>query len=91
MTEKMLTGLMMDDVQLTLTALVERAERLSPGRRVVSRRPDGSLHRTTIGVCARRARQLAGALAALGIGDGDRVATLLWNQAEHLELYSRYR
>ena len=35
----------------------------------------------------RRARQLAGALAALGIGDGDRVATLLWNQAEHLELY----
>ena len=87
MTEKMLTGLMMDDVQLTLTALVERAERLSPGRRVVSRRPDGSLHRTTIGVCARRARQLAGALAGLGIGDGDRVATLLWNQAEHLELY----
>ena len=54
---------------------------------MVSRRPDGSLDRTTIGDCARRARQLAGALAALGIGDGDRVATLLWNQAEHLELY----
>jgi acyl-CoA synthetase (AMP-forming)/AMP-acid ligase II len=87
MTDKMLTGLMMDDVQLSLTVLVERAERLSPRRPVVSRRPDGSLHRTTIGVCARRARQLAGALAALGIGDGDRVATLLWNQAEHLELY----
>jgi fatty-acyl-CoA synthase len=87
MTAAMLTGLMMDDFQLSLTALVERAERLSPTRAVVSRRPDGSVARTTIGDCARRARQLAGALAGLGIGDGDRVATLLWNQAEHLELY----
>jgi fatty-acyl-CoA synthase len=83
----MLTGLMMDDFQLSLTALVERAEQLSGSRPVVSRRPDGSLVRTTFGECATRARQLAGALAALGIGDGDRVATLLWNQAEHLELY----
>ena len=83
----MLTGLMMDDFQLSLTALVERAEQLSRSRPVVSRRPDGSLDRTTFGECATRARQLAGALGALGIGDGDRVATLLWNQAEHLELY----
>lgn len=73
----MLTGLMMDDVQLSLTALVERAERLSTGRPVVSRRGDGSLDRTTLGECARRARQLAGALAVLGVEDGDRVATLL--------------
>ena len=36
---------------------------------------------------AERARRLATALAGLGIGDGDRVATLLWNQPEHLELY----
>ena len=87
MTDKMLAGLMMDDFQLSLTALVERAERLAPARSVVSRRPDGSLHRTTLGECASRARRLAGGLAVLGIGDGDRVATLLWNQAEHLELY----
>jgi len=83
----MLTGLMMDDFQLSLTSLVERADRLSPTRAVVSRRPDGSLHRTTIGECARRARQLAGGLAALGMRQGDRIATLLWNQPEHLELY----
>ena len=83
----MLNGLMMDDFQLSLTALVERAERLSSTGAVVSRRPDGSIHRTTIGDCAKRARQLAGALAELGIRDGDRVATLLWNQPEHLELY----
>ncbi len=87
MTDRMLTGLMMDDFQLSLRTLVERAEQLSPTRPVVSRRPDGSLDRTTIGDCATRARRLAGALAALGIGDGDRVATLLYNQTEHLELY----
>ncbi len=87
MSEKMTFGLMMDDYPLTLTPVVERAEQLSPGRKVVSRRPDGSIHRTTLGETAERARRLASALAGLGIGDGDPVATLLWNQPEHLELY----
>jgi fatty-acyl-CoA synthase len=87
MTDTMLTGLMMDDFQLSLTAVVERAEQLFASRKVVSRRPDGSIHGTTIGACAERARKLAGALAGLGIGDGDRVATLMWNQPEHLEAY----
>ena len=85
--EAMLNGLMMDHYQLSLRSLVERAELLTPKSPVVSRRPDGSVHRTTIGECAGRARRLASALAGLGIGDGDRVATLLWNQPEHLELY----
>ena len=83
----MLNGLMMDDFQLSLTVLVERAERLNSGSAVVSRRPDGSVRRTTLGECAQRARRLASGLADLGVGDGDRVATLLWNQTEHLELY----
>jgi fatty-acyl-CoA synthase len=83
----MLNGLMMDDYQLSLAVLVERAERLTPACPVVSRRGDGSIHRTTLGECAQRARRLASGLADLGIGDGDPVATLLWNQTEHLELY----
>ena len=87
MTDTMLNGLMMDDFPLSLTAVVERAERISGKRKVVSRRPDGSIHRTTMGECAGRARRLATALQRHGIGDGDRVATLLWNQPEHLELY----
>ena len=41
----MLNGLMMDDFQLSLTVLVERAERLSSASPVVSRRPDGSVRR----------------------------------------------
>jgi fatty-acyl-CoA synthase len=87
MGEPTLYGLMMDDYPLSLTAVVERAERFTPGRKVVYRRPDGSIHRTTIGDCAARARRLGSALAELGIGEGDRVGTLMWNQPEHLEMY----
>jgi fatty-acyl-CoA synthase len=87
MTDRNLHGLMMDDFPLTLTAVVERAEQLTPDRNVVSRRPDGQIHRTTVGECALRARKLAAGLSELGISDGDPVATLLWNQPEHLELY----
>ena len=56
-------------------------------RQVVSRRPDGSF------VARRSARApsardgSAAAWRKLGIEPGDRVATLLWNQPEHLELY----
>jgi fatty-acyl-CoA synthase len=87
MGEPQLYGLMMDDYPLSLTTLVERAEQLTPNRRVVYRRPDHEVHRTTLGECARRARRLASALANLGIAEGDRVATLMWNQPEHLEAY----
>jgi fatty-acyl-CoA synthase len=80
-------GLMMDDYPLSLTAAVERAESLSSEREVVFRRPDGSVGRTSFGECARRARRLGAALKDLGIKMGDPVATLLWNQPEHLELY----
>ena len=87
MGETTLTGLMMDDYPLSLTAIVERAELLTPERKVVYRRADGKVHRTTMGDCADRARRLGAALAELGIGNGDRVGTLMWNQPEHLEAY----
>jgi fatty-acyl-CoA synthase len=80
-------GLMMDEYPLSLTAIVQRVERLSSEREVVFRRPDGSVGRTTYGECAGRARRLASALQKLGVEHGDAVGTMLWNQPEHLELY----
>src|SRR5947209_12228229 len=87
MSDEVTHGLMMDDYPLSLTPIIERAERLTPNRKVVSRRPDGSIERSTLGECAERSRRLASGLSELGIGDSHPVATLLWNQPEHLELY----
>ncbi len=79
-------GLMMD-FPLTLTTLVRRAEQIFPHVEITSRRPDRTLHRTTYGDVVKRARHLAAGLNALGLRAGDRVATLAWNHAQHLEAY----
>ncbi len=78
---------LMMDAPLTLDILVRRAEEVFPARPVVSRRNDRVVERSTWGVVAARARQLAAALASLGIQPGDRVATLAWNHRRHLEAY----
>ncbi|MBX3156271.1 MAG: long-chain fatty acid--CoA ligase [Deltaproteobacteria bacterium] len=77
----------MMDVPLTIELVLDRAERWMSASEVVSRRPDKSLHRTTYGAVAQRARKLARALVVAGIQRGERVATLMWNHAEHLEAY----
>jgi fatty-acyl-CoA synthase len=79
-------GLMMD-FPLTVPAMLERAGRNFGNVEVVTRRPDRSLVRTTWGDVSRRSRRLANALTQMGLGRGDRVATLLWNQSEHVEAY----
>jgi acyl-CoA synthetase (AMP-forming)/AMP-acid ligase II len=81
-----MTGLMMD-YPLTLSTIFRRAESLYAGRDVVTRLADKSIRRTTYGDFAVRARCLAQALCTLGIRPGDRVATLGWNHAQHLEAY----
>src|SRR6202166_3586337 len=82
----LMRGLMMD-FPLTLPSLVERAGRIFGDVEIVSRRPDRRLARSTWGDLYRRSQRLANALTGLGLRRGDRVATLLWNQTEHLEAY----
>lgn len=81
-----LQGTMMN-FPLTLKHILERAEKLFPQVEIISRRPNRSLHRTTYAGMAARARRLAEALQKAGLRRGDRVATLMWNHAEHLEAY----
>jgi fatty-acyl-CoA synthase len=82
----MLHGLMMD-VPLLISALIEHADRHHGDVEIVSRRVEGDLHRYTYRDMHRRARQMANALGALGVGLSDRVATLAWNGYRHHELY----
>jgi fatty-acyl-CoA synthase len=79
-------GLMMES-PLTIPALVERAGGLFGNVEIVTQRPDRSLARSTWGDLWKRSRRLANALTGLGMRRGDRVATLLWNQTEHVEAY----
>src|SRR6202166_804291 len=82
----LMRGLMMD-FPLTLPSLVERAGRIFGRVEIVTRLPDRRLARSTWGDLYRRSRRLANALTSLGLQRGDRVATLLWNQSEHMEAY----
>jgi len=72
---------------LSLHHVVERAKRLFPSSSVVSSMPDGTRRAHTFAQVVERAEALALALKALGVGPGDRVATLCWNHHVHLECY----
>lgn len=76
----------MMEYQLTLTPLLERAQRLFPKKEIVTKAGPG-LERFTYEQMAERVGRLANALVKLGIKSGDRVATFAWNNARHLELY----
>ena len=79
-------GLMMD-YQLTVPAIMRRAEQLAGPREIVSRRSDRSLNRYSFAEMIRRAKRLTVSLQAIGVQPGDRVATLSWNHHRHLEAY----
>lgn len=72
---------------LLLTSFLERAGKLYPKVEVVSRSPDNFIRRSTYADLYRRARALASSLQKAGLRPGDRVATLMWNHAAHLEAY----
>ncbi len=79
-------GLMMEK-PLLVSSLLEHAERFHPNQFVVSRLSDGNIVYNTYRDIAKRTRQLANALLALGTQPGDRIATIAWNTHRHLELY----
>ncbi|MFD0666943.1 3-(methylthio)propionyl-CoA ligase [Ramlibacter sp. MAHUQ-53] len=81
-----MNGLMMQQ-PLLIASLLKHAERHHGDQEVVSRRVEGDIHRCTYRDLAARSRRMAKAMAALGVGRGDRVGTLAWNGYRHLELY----
>ena len=78
---------LMQRYPLLISSLIVHAARHRGGAEVVSILGGPTLHRTTYADVEHRARRLARVLTKLGVGFGDRVATLAWNDFRHLELY----
>ena len=76
----------MMDVPLTVTALMRYGTTIFADREVRTWTGDGSVGQT-YGRTGARAAKLAGALRGLGVDSDQRVATLMWNNASHLEAY----
>ena len=72
---------------LLVSSLLEHAAEAHPNAPIVSRAPDGAVHRSSYRELDSRARRLARALRALGVRRGDRVGTMAWNGSRHLELF----
>ncbi|MCG6903017.1 MAG: long-chain fatty acid--CoA ligase [Rhodobacter sp.] len=79
-------GMMMDR-PLKVSDILTYAEDMHPGTEIISSTVEGGIHRETYAQMAERARKLARALLALGLDNGDRIATLAWNGYRHMELY----
>jgi fatty-acyl-CoA synthase len=81
-----LEGLMQNDFPLTLAHVLSRMRTVNAEAEVVTLTDDGK-QRASFGEVVERVDRLAGALGALGISEGDRVATFAWNSQAHLECY----
>ncbi|PRZ41473.1 fatty-acyl-CoA synthase [Antricoccus suffuscus] len=75
----------MQQSQLTLVDIFERAERMFPDHAIITGGPNP--HRYTYGDWAKRTRQLGTVLDNLGLSADARVGSFCWNHYRHLELY----
>jgi fatty-acyl-CoA synthase len=78
---------LMQDWRMTLDKVIDHAATAHGHREVVTRSIEGPIVRTTYAELRTRAKQVSHALIDLGIGIGDRVASLAWNSARHMEVW----
>ncbi|MFP1631715.1 long-chain-fatty-acid--CoA ligase [Zhengella sp. ZM62] len=78
---------LMQDWPLTCSRILDQAARQHGKQEVVTRSIEGPIVTTTYADIHARARKVAQALTAEGIRPGDRVGTLAWNTARHLEAW----
>ena len=76
---------LMQDWPLLIHRVIDYAALQHPHRAVISRSVEGPMHRSTYSDVKQRALKLAQRLHKDGVKRGDRIATLAWNTARHLE------
>jgi fatty-acyl-CoA synthase len=78
---------LMQNWSLTVDKILDHAKAWHGDREIVSRSVEGPIVRTTYAEVHTRAKRLSNALKGLGVRPGDRVATLAWNTARHIEAW----
>ncbi len=78
---------LMQDWPLTVDKILDHARNWHPHREVVTRSVEGPVVRTTYADIHDRARRVSNVLKAWDVKVGDRVATLAWNTARHIEAW----
>ncbi|WAU85982.1 long-chain fatty acid--CoA ligase [Streptomyces sp. Qhu-G9] len=78
----------MQDVPLLISRILTHGSTIHGSSQVITWTGESEPHRRSFAEIGARAAQLAHALRDdLGVRDDDRVATLMWNNAEHVEAY----
>jgi fatty-acyl-CoA synthase len=77
----------MQSYRLTVDKFLDHAAKWFGRHEIVEADAGRVVARTTYDELRERSNRLSGALAALGVARGDRVATLAWNTRHHLETY----
>src|SRR5689334_21543984 len=77
----------MQDWPLTVDRIIEHAKSWHGDREIVSRSVEGPIVRTNYAQVYERAKRVSNVLKGLNIQPGDRVATLAWNTARHIETW----
>ena len=78
---------LMQDWPLLVSTILDHANEWHGEREVVTRTVEGPIHRCTYADLYRRSKRCANALARLGVGRGDVVATMAWNTHRHMEVW----
>jgi fatty-acyl-CoA synthase len=78
---------LMQDWPLTVDKIIDHAKIWHPRGEIVTRSVEGPIVRTTYAAVHERAKRVSNVLRTLGIKPGDRVATLAWNTARHMEVW----
>ncbi len=78
---------LMQDQALTVDKILDHAKNWHGHVEVVSRSVEGPIVRTTYAQIHSRAKKVSNLLLQLGVTLGDRVATLAWNTARHMEAW----
>jgi fatty-acyl-CoA synthase len=77
----------MQDVPLTVTTIMRYACEVNGDRTVTTAEGDGRYRSATYRELGDQVGRLANALRELGVSGDDRVATFMWNNAEHVAAY----